>query len=128
MLAAFRAFAKSWVAAVLMGVLIFAFAVWGIRKDVFTGHFTDAVVTAGSRTISAADFKKEFDRQKSAAEQQMGQPVSTEVAVANGLDGQVLQGLAGRESFLELLRRMGIQPSEAVSTRRPTSACCSRTT
>jgi peptidyl-prolyl cis-trans isomerase D len=112
MLAAFRAFAKSWVAAVLMGVLIFAFAVWGIRKDVFTGHFTDAVVTAGSRSVSAAEFKREFDQQKARIEQQAGQQIPVDVAVANGLDKQVLEGLASQEAFFELLRKIGIVPSD----------------
>ena len=112
MLAAFRAFAKSWVAAVLMGVLIFAFAVWGIRKDVFTGRFSDWVIKAGSRTVSATDYRREFDRYKSQLEQQSGQPIPNDVAAANGLDREVLQGLATREAFAELMRRIGIVPSD----------------
>ncbi|THD80761.1 MAG: rotamase [Phenylobacterium sp.] len=112
MLAAFRAFAKSWVAAVLMGVLIFAFAVWGIRKDVFTGHVSDSVISAGSRTVTSAQFKHEFDSQKTRFEQQVGQPIPTEMAVANGLDRQVLEGMANQEAFYELLRKMGVQPSD----------------
>jgi peptidyl-prolyl cis-trans isomerase D len=111
MLAAFRAFAKSWVAALLIGVLIVAFAVWGIR-DVFRGRISDAVITAGSRTITSADFKREFDQQKSALEQQYGQPIPTELAAANGLDRQILEGLGTREAFAELLRRIGLQPSD----------------
>lgn len=111
MLAAIRAFAKSWVAAVLMGVLIVSFALWGIR-DVFRGRISDAVIVAGSRTISSADFKREFDQQKSRYEQQYGQPIPVDVAVKGGLDRQVLDGLAGRESFAELLRKIGLQPSD----------------
>ena len=112
MLAAFRAFAKSWVAAVLMGVLIFAFAVWGIRKDVFTAHVSDWVISAGSRTVTSARFKREFDSQKARVEQQMGQPITTEMAAANGFDRQVLEGLASQEAFYELLRKIGVQPSD----------------
>lgn len=111
MLAAIRVFAKSWVAAVLMGVLIISFALWGIR-DVFRGRISDAVITAGSRTVSSADFKREFDRAKAQYEQQMGQPIPNDVAVANGLDRQILEGLATREAFSELLRKMGVQPSD----------------
>lgn len=112
MLAAFRAFAKSWVAAVLMGILIFAFAVWGIRKDVFTGHFTDAVITAGSRSVTSAEFKREFDQQKGRIEQQAGQQIPVDVAVANGLDKQVLEGMASQEAFFELLRKIGVIPAD----------------
>lgn len=111
MLAAIRVFAKSWVAAVLMGVLIVSFALWGIR-DVFRGRISDAVIVAGSRTISSADFKHEFDQQKARYEQQYGQPIPTDVAVKGGLDKQVLDGLAGREAFAELLRKIGLQPSD----------------
>ena len=111
MLAAIRVFAKSWVAAVLMGVLIVSFALWGIR-DVFHGKITDAVITAGSRTVSSADFKREFDRTKTQYEQQAGQPISNEVAAANGLDKQILEGLATREAFAELLRKIGLAPSD----------------
>ena len=112
MLAAFRAFAKSWVAAILMGVLIFAFAVWGIRKDVFTGRFSDWVIKAGSRTVTSAEYKRQFDRYKSQLEQQSGQPIPNDVAAANGVDREVLQGLATREAFADLMRRVGIVPSD----------------
>jgi peptidyl-prolyl cis-trans isomerase D len=111
MLAAIRAFAKSWVAAVLIGLLIVSFAIFGIR-DVFRGHVSDAVITAGSRTITANDFRREFDNFRKRAEQEMGQPVSAQVAADNGLDRQVLQGLSTREAFAELLKRMGIRPAD----------------
>ena len=111
MLAAFRAFAKSWIAALLIGILIVAFAVWGIR-DVFRGRISDAVITAGSRTITSAGFKREFDQQKTALEQQYGQPIPLEVAVANGLDRQILEGLATREAFAEVLYKIGLRPSD----------------
>lgn len=111
MLAAFRVFAKSWVAIGLIGLLIIAFAVFGIQ-DVFSHRMGDSVVVAGSRKVSPNDFRREFDAMRKRAEEQMGQPVSTEVAAENGLDRQVLQGLATREAFAELLHRMGIRPSD----------------
>lgn len=111
MLSAIRAFAKSWVAAVLIGLLIVSFAIFGIR-DVFRGRISNAVITAGSRTLTSADFRHEFDAMRKRAEQEMGQPVSAELAAANGLDRQVLQGLSTREAFAELLRRMGIRPAD----------------
>lgn len=111
MLAAFRVFAKSWVAAVLIGLLIVAFAVFGIT-DVFGRNVSGSVIVAGSRKVSPAEFRREFDQVRKRAEQQMGQPVSAELAAQNGLDRQVLQGLATRESFAELLHRIGIRPSD----------------
>jgi peptidyl-prolyl cis-trans isomerase D len=111
MLQAIRAFAKSWVAAVLIGLLIVSFAVFGIN-DVFRGNMSDAVVTAGDRTVSSADFKREFDTQKGRIEQQMGQPIPLETAVENGLDRRVLEFVATREAFAGLLQKVGIRPSD----------------
>jgi peptidyl-prolyl cis-trans isomerase D len=112
MLANIRAFAKSPAAAVLIGLLVVSFAVFGIR-DVFKGRVAgNAVVTAGSRSLSPADFKREFDGYKSRVEQQVGQPITVEAAAANGLDRRVLEGLAGREAFAELVRKIGIVPSD----------------
>jgi peptidyl-prolyl cis-trans isomerase D len=112
MLSNFRAFAKSPAAAVLIGLLVVAFAVFGIR-DVFRGRVAgDNVITAGTRSVSPADFKREFDSAKSRIEQQMQQEIPVESAVANGLDRRVLEGLAGREAFAEVVRKMGVQPSD----------------
>jgi len=111
MLAAIRAFAKSWVAAVLMVLLIVSFALFGIR-DVFNHtSMSDAVISAGPRTVTSADFKREFDNYKSQAEQQMGQPISAQVAADNGLDRKVLDALATREAFSVLLEKIGLRPS-----------------
>lgn len=111
MLAAIRQFAKSWVAAVLIGLLIISFAIWGIN-DVFKGNVGDQVVKAGSRVITSADFRREYDKYRKAVEQQAGQPITPEMADANGIDRQVLNGLATREAFAEMLHRMGIRPSD----------------
>lgn len=111
MLAAIRVFAKSWVAAVLIGLLIVSFAVFGIQ-DVVRRANTDEVIKAGGRSVGSADFKREFDNYKSRLEQQAGQPIPLELAVQNGLERQVVEGLASRESFAELLKKIGLHPSD----------------
>jgi peptidyl-prolyl cis-trans isomerase D len=112
MLAAIRAFAKSWVAAVLIGLLIVSFAVFGIT-DVFNNRaMGDAVVKAGSRTATSADYKREYDLIRQNLEQQVGQPLTPEVAAENGIDKRVLERLANRLSFTEFLHRIGLRPSD----------------
>jgi peptidyl-prolyl cis-trans isomerase D len=111
MLAAIRSFAKSWVAAVLIGLLIVSFAVFGIN-DVFRGNFRDSVISAGSRNVTSADFRREFDAQKRRIEQQSGQPIPLEFAVERGLDRQVLQVMADREAFAALLAKIHLLPSD----------------
>lgn len=113
MLAAIRRFAKSWFAAVLIGLLIVSFAVFGIR-DVFKRVPTNDVIKAGSHKVSMADFKREFETYRKQAEQQVGQPVSTELAVENGLDKRLLTQLADREALAELVKKIGIIPSDAL--------------
>ena len=102
MLAAIRVFAKSWVAAVLIGLLILSFAVWGV-SDVFKTQASNEVVHAGGRAITPAEFRTEWDRAKANLEVQSGQPISNELAVENRFDSRVLEMLADRESMAALV-------------------------
>lgn len=111
MLANIRAFAKSGFATVLIGLLIVSFGVWGVR-DVFKGHVTNVVIQAGNRQMSPQDFKVEFDRARKGLEQQVGQPVTQEMAVENKFDVRLLDELATRESFAALMQKIGIHPSD----------------
>ena len=102
MIAAIRAFAKSWFAKALLSVLILSFVIFGVGsfRDVFRQRISDAVVTAGSRQISSAQFKRMFDNYKRAAEQQNGQQAGLlQDAVAQHLDTRVLQEVATNEAI-----------------------------
>ena len=114
MLAAIRRFAKSWFATVLFGLLIVSFVVFGIgNRSLFQRHASNAVITAGDRVrFRPATYKREFDRYKAQVEQRVGQPITPELAAANGLDRQVLQGVATREAFAALLTNIGLRPSD----------------
>ena len=114
MLALIRRFAKSPAAAVLMGLLVVSFAVFGI-SDVFrNASIKDAVIQAGGRTIAAADYKRIFDLEKGQLEQQNGgQPITNEEAVQAGLDRRVGEGLANSEALAALIAKAGIRPSDA---------------
>jgi peptidyl-prolyl cis-trans isomerase D len=112
MIAAIRRFAKSWVATVLFGLLIISFAVFGIgNRDLFHAKISNAVITAGPRTVSMSEYKREFDGYKAQVEQQVGQPITPELAARNGLDRRVLEGVATREAFAAMLTKIGVSPS-----------------
>jgi peptidyl-prolyl cis-trans isomerase D len=113
MLAQFRTFAKSPVATVLIGLLLVSFAVWG-SQDVFkAGLGKDVVVQAGKRTVSSEQFKTIFDRyRKSLEEQNQGQPVTTAAAIAEGLDGRILDEVASDEAFAAWIAKSGVRPSD----------------
>ena len=113
MIAAIRRFAKSWVATILFGLLIISFAVFGIgNRDLLHAKINNSVITAGPRTISMGDYKREFDNYKTQVEQQVGQPITPELAAANGLDRRVVEGVATREAFAALLTKIGVRPAD----------------
>lgn len=111
MFSTLRAFTKSWVAILLVGLLIISFAVFGMQ-DVFRPIGRNAVIEAGSRTVSPAEFKQQFDRYKANAEQQMQRPISMEEAVEGKLDVRFLDEMATRESFFALLEKIGVRASD----------------
>lgn len=112
MLAAIRRFAKSPASAVLIGILVVAFALWGLNDVFRAGAVGDHVVKVGSRTLSSADFRREYDNYRKRMEAEAGQRLTPEIADANGIDRGLLNSLATRESFAELLHKAGIRPSD----------------
>ncbi|HRD29513.1 MAG TPA: SurA N-terminal domain-containing protein, partial [Caulobacter sp.] len=112
MLAFMRKFAKSWLALLLFVPLLVGFAVFGVNRDILGGAGSNYVIKAGSRTITAYDFKREFDSYKTQLEQRFQQAISPELAQQQGLDRRVLEELAFRESLDELLSRMGLRASD----------------
>lgn len=113
MLGHIRAFAKSPFATVLFVLLLASFAVFGI-SDVFNNRIVrDAVVKAGGRTVSGAEFKQMFDSYRKQIEQQNpGQTITTEQAATAGVDRGLVDQLAASESFAEMISRLGLNPSD----------------
>ncbi|MEW5687632.1 MAG: SurA N-terminal domain-containing protein [Pseudomonadota bacterium] len=112
MLAAIRSFAKSWPARILLILLAISFVGWGANQSGLSAIAGNEIVKAGSRTVDANAFRREYDNFKKRAEQQQGQPITQEVAEQNRLDTVVLNGVATREAFAEMLSKAGIRPSD----------------
>ncbi|OYW91278.1 MAG: hypothetical protein B7Z13_12935, partial [Caulobacterales bacterium 32-67-6] len=108
MISAFRAFAKSWVAAVLIGLLVISFAVFGM-SDILQGQISSSVVKAGGRSFNDQDFRREYDQWRQGAEQQMGQSITPQIAAENGVITGLLEQIATREAMAELLERIGLR-------------------
>ncbi len=115
MMAVFRRLAKSWVAKILFGVLIIAFGGYGVNS-MLHGKISDDVITAGSRSISAADFKSKIDSEKKQYEREQtnGQVIPMEDLVKQGIVGQMAQELATQEAFAAWLEQVGLKPSDKV--------------
>ena len=110
MLAGFRSFAKSPFAIVLFALLIVSFAVFGI-SDVFRHPPGKWVVEAGTRTVTPEDFKAQFENYRE-RQQRQGQVVTADQAAAQGVDARMLKEISLQESLAEIIRKMGVQPSD----------------
>lgn len=85
MLDRMRSGAKSWMAKVLMGLLVLSFGVWGIA-DVFTFRASSALATVGDQEISGVAFTEAYRRWLQNYQQQTGQTITPEQARMLGLD------------------------------------------
>ncbi|WP_293678942.1 SurA N-terminal domain-containing protein [uncultured Phenylobacterium sp.] len=112
MLAAIRNFAKSWPARILLALLAISFVGWGVTNTGTSAIQGDEVIKAGSRVVDSASFRRQYENYKKAIEEEQGQPIPADVADANRLDQIVLNGLATREAFAELLSKVGVRPSD----------------
>jgi peptidyl-prolyl cis-trans isomerase D len=114
MLSFFRSMAKSKLLGVLLGLPLLAglLTIGNVRSDL-GGLFTpkDAVIQSGSRIYTTDDFKREFESYRRQMAQQ-NQQITPDDAVAQGLDQQMLQAFAQRESMAEILHKLGIWPSD----------------
>ncbi len=94
MLDTLRSGAQSWIAKILLSVLVLSFAAWGIA-DVFRQATTsNTVMSAGNTHLSQVEYRLAYQRQLQQASQQMGQRLTAEQAKALGLDTQVTQQLS----------------------------------
>lgn len=116
MLSFFRSLSKSKFTWVILGIpLVASLLIFGNAGDML-GNITatDAVVKAGGRTIDSAEFQRVFDTVKENAGQRVGRAVTTEEVVAQGGVASVLNDLAGRESLLAILHKIGVRPGDAL--------------
>ena len=55
--------AGTWVAKLLLLLLVVSFAVWGISGQMVGGFGGNAVITAGGTTVSPNEYRLAYDRQ-----------------------------------------------------------------
>ncbi len=116
MLNALRRSARTWVAKVLIGLLVLSFAIWGI-SDVVTGFGANEVAEAGDTAIEALDFQRAYQRRVQAMSQQMGRGITPAQAEAFGIPGQVLGELVTDALILDEADGLGIGVSDELLAR-----------
>ena len=105
MLDALRTAAGTWVAKLLLFMLVISFAIWGISGRMIGGFGSSHVITAGGTTVSLKDYRLAYDRQIQVMSQQLGTRLTREQAAAFG-DRQPGAGATGRRRGA---RRAGAQ-------------------
>lgn len=106
MLDSMRDAARSWVAKLLLGLLVLSFAVWGIA-DAFQGEVeVDDAISAGGSKVSSSDYRFAYEQQMMRLSQQFRQRLTREQAQQLGVDQQVIAQLAAGVVLDEQARNM----------------------
>ncbi|GMG83677.1 SurA N-terminal domain-containing protein [Paralimibaculum aggregatum] len=115
MLEFLRKGAKSWVAKILILLLIASFAVWGI-SDVFTTSSSSAVARIGDEKVTVEAYADELVRQRARLSRQAGRAISFAEMRETGLDQLVLAQLARFAMVKAELDALGLAaPDDAVA-------------
>ncbi|MEL6337620.1 MAG: SurA N-terminal domain-containing protein, partial [Pseudomonadota bacterium] len=104
---------KSWVAKVLLALLVLSFAVWGIG-DIFSFSLNSPVANVGSRTVTADAFANALQRQQTNASRQAQRAVSLTEIRQTGLGDQVLARLIRDAAIAAELEELGIAASDRI--------------
>jgi peptidyl-prolyl cis-trans isomerase D len=104
------------VMAVVMGVLIVSFGIWGIA-DIFRGFGQSSLAKIGGTEISTDQFRQIYTDRLQQLGRQFGRPLTADQARAFGLDRQVLQQTIAEAALDEEARRMGLGQSDAETMR-----------
>jgi peptidyl-prolyl cis-trans isomerase D len=97
--------------AIVMGVLIISFGVWGIA-DIFRGFGQSTVAKIGHTEISLNEFRQIYTDRLQQIGRQFGRPLTPDQARAFGIDRQVLQQTIAEASLDEEARRIGLGQSD----------------
>ncbi|WP_018320271.1 SurA N-terminal domain-containing protein [Bradyrhizobium sp. WSM2793] len=115
MLRGMRKASSNWlgktIMAVVMGVLIVSFGIWGIA-DIFKGFGQSTVAKVGSTEISLNEFRQIYTDRLQQISRQFGRPLTPDQARAFGLDRQVLQQTIAEAALDEEARRLGLGQSD----------------
>jgi peptidyl-prolyl cis-trans isomerase D len=95
---------------VVMGMVIIGLGGFGVTN--FGGGVT-SIGRVGDTEISTNEYARAFQQQVAAFSQQVGQPITSQEAIAFGLDRQVLQGIITRTALDNEAHRVGLSVGDA---------------
>ncbi|GAA0602201.1 SurA N-terminal domain-containing protein [Paenochrobactrum glaciei] len=108
MLDSLRAATQTWIAKLLLGMLVLSFAAWGIA-DIFREDMSgSAALSAGKSEVSAVEYRFTYEQQMMRLSQQFQQRLTKEQAQALGVESQVISQLAAGVVLDEEARQMNL--------------------
>jgi peptidyl-prolyl cis-trans isomerase D len=120
MLRGLRKASSNWlgkaIMAVVMGVLIVSFGIWGIA-DIFRGFGQSTLARVGHTEISMNEFRQIYTDRLQQIGRQVGRPLTMDQARAFGFDRQVLQQTIAEAALDEESRQLGLGQSDAETMR-----------
>ena len=111
MLDAMRRGAVNWLAKILLGLLIIAFAIWGVA-DVFRGYGRGTVARVGSIEISTDDYRTAYQNELESISRRFGRRLTAEQAKLLGVEQRALSRLMGAAAIDNHARELRLSLSE----------------
>jgi len=107
---------KNWlgksIMAVVMGLLVISFAIWGIG-DIFRGFGLSTVAKIGKTEINIEQFRSYYNDRLQAMSRRIGRPLTQDQARALGLDRQLMGQLIAETTLDERARELRLNLSDA---------------
>jgi len=107
-----RRAAHTWVAKLLMLLLVASFGIWGVSRSLISGGTSTTVVSVGDQHVDVNELRLAYQRQVANLSQQFGMRLTPEQARAFGVEQQVLAQLVAGASLDQLAEDMNLGLSQ----------------
>ncbi|CCM75694.1 peptidylprolyl isomerase [Rhizobium mesoamericanum] len=107
-----RRAAHTWVAKLLMLLLVASFGIWGVSRSLISGGSSTTVVSVGDQHVGVNEFRLAYQRQVANLSQQFGMRLTPDQARAFGVEQQVLAQLVAGASLDQLADDMNLGLSQ----------------
>ncbi|MGH6836167.1 MAG: SurA N-terminal domain-containing protein [Methylocella sp.] len=97
--------------AILMGLIILSFAIWGIG-DIFRGYGTNSLARVGGVEIGADTYRNAYQAELQTLQRAERRNITNEEAHQYGLDGQVLSQLVNEAALDDQALKLGLAISD----------------
>ncbi len=102
---------RSWLAMIVIGLLVVSFALWGVN-DIFLPDPNPAIITVGNAEVTADGFARELDLAFRQNRNQYGSEYTMAVALDFGLTDQVVDQIVTRIVLANLAADIGVRTSD----------------